>query len=201
MPLPCRLLVLLLLFAGPLPAQSPAGWTLTVGLDGLRFATAAEDTVTPGGAAVSLRPSGRIGGRVGLQRRIGGWGLGVLLGWAAGEVEASNEAVAIRDRTADLSRYRVALALERRVASVGAGTLAVAVSPGLDLWTVEGNTRTRAGAEAWVALRLPVGRVEVEQRLAFGLSGSPIEQADVGEEFDLRALRTLVFGVGVRLPL
>ena len=197
----CRLLLPLVLLAAPAAAQSATGWTLTLGLEGQHFATAAEDTVTAGGAAVSLRPSGRIGGRLGLQRQVGSWGVGVTLGWAAGEVEAYNEAVAIRDRTADLSRYRVGLALERRVATVGTGALALAVSPGLDLWTVEGNTRTRAGAEASAALRLPVGRFQVEQRLAFGLSGSPVEQSDVGEGFDLHALRTLVFGVGVRLSL
>ena len=42
-----------------------------------------------------------------LQRHLGRWALGLQLGWAGGEVEAYNEAVAIRDRTADLSRYRV----------------------------------------------------------------------------------------------
>ena len=201
MPLLRRSLLPLMLLAGPLAAQSPAGWTLTVGVEGLRFAGAAHDTLGPEDAAVTLRPSGRIGGRVELQRHLGRWALGLQLGWAGGEVEAYNEAVAIRDRTADLSRYRVGVGLERHLAAVGVGEIGLALIPALDVWTVDGETRTRGALELALALRLPVGGVALEQRLAVGLSGSPITQADVGEEFELRTLKALVLGVGARVPL
>jgi hypothetical protein len=47
-------------------------------------------------------------------------------------------------------------------------------------------------------LRVPLGAVELENRVGLGLSGNPIEAADVGETADLRSLRAVVVGVGLR---
>ncbi|HYC32606.1 MAG TPA: hypothetical protein VEB59_10000, partial [Gemmatimonadales bacterium] len=113
----------------------------------------------------------------------------------------ANDAVAIRDRTADLSRYRAGLAVERRLARLGNGLVFAEVEPTLDLWSLDGETRTRFGIQAGVTVRLPLGGLELEQRLVAGLSASPLEAADLGGEFALRALRVVGFGAGVRLPL
>jgi hypothetical protein len=116
-------------------------------------------------------------------------------------VEASNDAVSIRDRTADLSRYRAALVVGRRLTRVGAGSVSVELEPTLDLWSLDGETRTRAGVQGGLTLRVPFGPLELEQRLVAGLSPSPLVSADVGGEFEVRALRTLGIGLGVRAPL
>jgi hypothetical protein len=194
--------VMLALFgaAGSLSAQSPApAWHLGAAVEALRFASAARESAAP--APVDLRPSGRIGLRVGLVRRLGAWSLGASVGYASGDIEASNDNVAIRDRGVDLTRYRFAMDLERRVARLGGGELAVGAGPTVDLWSVSGETRTRVGAEVEMAVRLPLGAVALENRLVFGMSGSPVEESDVGGGFQLSSLKTLGYVVGLRLPL
>lgn len=183
-------------------AQVPAArWTLGLGVEGIRFAAAARDTFTAAGPAADLRPSGRVGIRLALHRASGAWRVGAAAGWAWGEVEAANDAVVIRDRTAHLTRYRVAASLERRLARLGAGELAVELSPVLDLWSLAGGTRARGGAECGAVLRVPLGAVAVEHRIALGLSASPLVADDVGWEFELRPLRTVGYGLSLRVPL
>ena len=186
---------------GPLAAQSSSRWALSLGLEGLRFGATARDTISEPPSAVEIRPSGRIGARVAVRRSLGGWTAGLTVGFAPGNVEAANDAVAIRDRTADLSRYRAALTVERHLARLGDGLLSVELEPTLDLWSLDGETRTGAGFQGGVLLRLPLGGLEVEQRLTGGLSASPLEPADLGGEFDLRRLWAVGFGAGVRVPL
>ena len=190
----------LLVWTVPLQAQE-RGWTFSTAIEAVRFGATATDTLTDPAGAVDLRPSGRLGARIGAHRGLGAWAVGVVLGWAPGNVEAANDAVVIRDRTADLSRYRAAVEIERKLAHPGGGTVALSVAPALDLWSLDGETRTRAGLEAGLALRLPLGGVLVEHRVAVGLSAAPIERGDVGGEFVLRSLRTVGFGLGLRVPL
>jgi hypothetical protein len=189
------------LSAGPLTAQAPSRWSWSLGLEGLRFGAGAQDTVAESGSAVALRPSGRIGARLGVHRALGSWTAGLTIGVAQGNVEAANEVVAIRDRTADLSRYRAGVAVERRLARPRQGHLSFGVEPSLDLWSLDGETRTRAGLQAGLTLRLPLGTLELEQRIIVGVSRSPLEAADLGGAFERRSLRMLGFGVGVRAPL
>ena len=192
----------LLAMPGPLQGQSDhPTWSVTLALEGVRFAAAARDTAAPAASAADLRPSGRVGVRLALRRAIGGWGVELAAGWAQGNVEAANEAVAIRDRTADLSRYRLAPGVERVLGRLGGGELALGASPTLDLWSLDGDTRLRVGAECGLALRLPVGRASVENRISVGVSASPLEVSDLGQEFELGRLRAVAFSVGVRVPL
>jgi hypothetical protein len=192
----------LLLMPGAVWGQSaPAAWALSAGVDQIRFAPAAGATEAALGQAVNLRPNGRTGIRVALQRGGGPWRVEVSLGWAGGNVEAANEAVAIRDRTVDLSRYRLSAGLERTLTRAGGGELALALLPTLDLWSLDGESRIRAGGECGLTLRLPLGSALLENRMAFGVSGSPLEPADLDEEFETRPLRSVTLGVGLRMPL
>jgi hypothetical protein len=50
-------------------------------------------------------------------------------------------------------------------------------------------------------LRVPLGRVELENRIGVGLSGNPIEATDIGEVSDLRGLRAVFVGVGLRFRI
>jgi hypothetical protein len=198
--------LLLSLLPAYLPAQGqghvvPAGWSVAVGADGLWFGRAASDTGAPAEQSADLRPSGRAGLRVTLARTLGEWRAQLELGLAQGDAEARNRAVAIRDRTLDLSRYRLAVGLERAVTAVGAGEIALALAPTLDLWRAGGESRVRWGLEARGTLRLPLGPLALENRLGLGWSGAPLDEVDLIDDFDRHALRTLVFGVGLRMPI
>jgi hypothetical protein len=71
------------------------------------------------------------------------------------------------------------------------------LAPTLDLWAVDGESRVRAGAEARLVLRVPLGAFELENRIGVGFSGNPIEVTDIGEVSDLRGLRTVLVGIGL----
>lgn len=184
-----------------LAAQIPTrpNWSLTLAADGIRFGQAARERENS--RPIGLRPSGRIGSRVTLERSIGAWRAQMEVGWAAGHAEAATDAVAVRDKTLDLSRLRLAPTLERRVAAPAAGELAIGLAPTLDLWRVDGDTRLRPGLEARAAVRVPLGRVALENRLALGVSRSPLELEELEDGFELRILRALTLGIGLRVPL
>jgi hypothetical protein len=194
------LLLSLLAAPPPLTAQVPArgsGWSLGAGVETVRFGHVALSRAAPG-AAAEVRPSARPAFHVSVGRGIGSWRVQLEGGWAGGHIEAGNDAVSVQDRTSQVSRYRLALGLERRVAAAGTGTIVAALAPALDLWSVAGDGRVRAGAEGRLMLRIPLGAVELENRLGIGLSGNPIEAGDVGEVSDLRGLRTVLVGMGLR---
>jgi hypothetical protein len=199
LPLPLALLAA----APPTAAQTPAvhdRWHLGAGADALRFGHVVVSRAEPG-AAAELRPSSRLAFHLGVRRSVGPWGVFGEAGLAAGHIEARNEVIAISDLTADVSRYRLALGVSRRVIAVGTGELGAELAPTLDLWSVDGESRVRAGAEGRLVLRVPFGAWEVENRLGIGLSGSPIEAADVGDVAEERDLRTVMIGVGLRTGL
>jgi hypothetical protein len=193
-------LLSLLAASPPLVAQVPArdsGWCLGAGVETVRFGHIASSRAAPGVAA-EVRPSARPALYASIGRAIGSWSLQLEAGWAGGHIEAGNDAVSVQDRTSAVSRYRLALGFERRGASAGPGTIVAALAPTLDLWSVAGSGRIRAGAEGRLLLRIPIGAVELENRLGVGLSGNPIEAGDVGEVSDLRGLRTVLVGMGLR---
>jgi hypothetical protein len=197
------LLLPLLAAAPPAHAQVPAatgGWHLGVGVDALRFGHVAVSDAEPG-AAAEIRPSNRAALGLGIGRTSGAWELALEGGWAQGEIEIGNDVLTVRDLTSDVTRYRLALAVGRRLATLGAGHLVGVLAPSVDLWTVTGDTRIRGGAETRVLLRVPLGGVELENRIGLGLSGSPIEAADLGDVAEERGLWTFLVGMGVRAGL
>lgn len=196
------LLTALLAATPPLAAQTSAhqGWHLGGGVDALRFGQVAVAEAAPGTTA-ELRPSGRPAVHLAAGRSAGSWDLSLELGWAGGDIEVRNDIVSVRDLTADVDRYRLALAAGRRLGRIGAAAIDIVLAPTLDLWSVIGESRVRGGVEGRLVLRLPLGSLELEHRFGFGLSGSPIEAADVGEVTDARGLRTLLVGLGLRTRL
>jgi hypothetical protein len=50
-------------------------------------------------------------------------------------------------------------------------------------------------------LRIPLGAVELENCLGVGLSGNPVQAGDVGEVSDLRGLRSVLVGMGLRFRI
>ena len=199
-----RLSLLLALAATrPAPAQMPAGpdgWHLSGGVDAVRFGHVAVGEAAPGISA-EVRPSARPAVHLALGRSTGPWDVCVEVGWADGNIEAGNDVIVIRDLTTDVTRYRLSLGLTRRLAPLGTGGLGVQLAPTVDLWSVPGENRARIGAEARLVLLVPLGSVELEHRLGFGLSGSPIETQDLGQAVEERGLRSLSIGLGLRAPL
>ncbi len=113
----CLLSVFLILVPTTSAAQDipgSQGWSLAFGGDGLRFGPTARDKAVPGESAADLRPSGRAGARATLARSLGAWRMQLEAGFAQGSAEVANQVVAVRDKTLDLSRYRLSPALERR---------------------------------------------------------------------------------------
>jgi hypothetical protein len=203
MPLRPSLLLALLAASPPVAAQTHAaqsGWRLDGGVDALRFGHVLISDAEPG-AAAELRPSHRVAFHVGVARSLGDWGVGIEAGLAEGHIEARNDVIAISDLTADVSRYRLALGVSRAITRVGTGELGLELAPTLDLWSVDGDHRLRGGAEGRLVLRVPLGSWQLEHRLGFGLSGSPLEVGDVGGVAEERGLRTLTIGLGVRTTL
>jgi hypothetical protein len=194
------LLISLLAAAPPTSAQTPAGhtgWYLGGGVEAVRFGHVAVSAAAPGVAA-EVRPSGRRAIHLSVGREYASWGLEFEAGWAGGHLEAGNDALSIQDRTTDVSRYRLAIGVVRKIADAGDGVIGVAVASVLDLWAVGGDTRARAGAEGRLVLRVPLGSVELENRIGVGFSGNPLEASDVGEVSDLRGLQSMFVGVGLR---
>jgi hypothetical protein len=197
------LLLPLLAAAPPTAAQAPAvedGWHLGGGVDALRFGHVAVSDAEPG-AAARVRPSGRAGLRLAAGGTAGPWDVTLETGWAEGEIEIGNDVLSVRDLTADVTRYRLSLAVGHRLTSIGTGRLGVEIAPSLDLWSVTGDTRPRAGAEGRLVLRLPLGAVDLENRIGVGLSGSPIEASDLGPVAEERGLWTFLVGLGLRTGL
>jgi hypothetical protein len=198
------LVVCLLSSPAVLPAQSGGEdrrWLLGIGGDAIRFSSAARATSAEQGVAATLRPTGRLGLHLSLARMLGTWEVALETSWAGGHVEAGNDAITVQDRGSDMSRYRLAPSVGRRVAQVGSGSLGLVVSPTFDLWMVSGENRGRVGVEARLSLRLALGKAELENRVTVGLSGNPVTRADVGDDFELGGLRTLAFGAGLRIGL
>ena len=197
------LLIPLLAAAPPSAAQTPAGetgWHLGGGVDALRFGHVAVSDAEPG-AAVKVRPSGRASLRLGVGRTAGPWDVSLEAGWAEGEIEIGNDVLSVRDLTSDVTRYRLTLAVGHRLTTLGTGGLGVELAPTVDLWSVTGDSRPRAGAEGRLMLRLPLGAVELENRIGVGLSGSPIEASDLGQVAEERGLWTFLVGLGLRTGL
>lgn len=200
------LLVLVLPSGALAQAVAPAppwggGWWLAFGGDGTWFGSIANTTAALAELTAEIRPTRRTAVYLAVARGFGDWRAHLELGWAQGDAEAGNEMVSVRDKTLDLSRYRLAPGVERRVTGVGTGELALGLATTLDLWRASGNTRPRLGAEGRVALRLPLGKLALENRLTAGLSGSPLDAEDLGDGFEMRSLSWLAFGVALWVPL
>jgi hypothetical protein len=197
------LLIPLLAAAPPVAAQTPAvehGWHLGGGVDALRFGHVAVSEAEPG-AAAEVRPSGRAGLRLTAGRTAGPWDISLEAGWAEGEIEVGNDVLSVRDLTSDVTRYRLCLAVGHRLTVLGANRLAVELAPTVDFWSVTGESRSRAGAEGRVQLLVPLGAIDLENRIGIGFSGSPIETSDVGDVAEERGLWTFLIGLGVRTGL
>jgi hypothetical protein len=198
------LLIPLLAAAPPTAAQAPAmhdGWHLGGGVDALRFGHVAVSDAEPG-AAAKVRPSARTALHLEIGRMTGPWDVSLEANWAGGHIEVGNDALSVRDLTSDVTRYRLSLAVGHRLRELGANRLGLELAPTVDLWSVAGEDRVRGGAEVRALLLVPLGAIDLENRIGLGFSGSPIEGAvDLGDVAEERGLWTFLVGLGLRAGL
>jgi hypothetical protein len=196
------LLFPLTLQAGALPAQAGSRWTIGLGITWDAFSGASSDTTSLSGTEVEVVPAPRLALEAGLSRAIGKWEIRLAGGYAAGALRARTDALILDDRTGNVRRYRLALHVGRRMASLGAATLHVTAGPSLDHWTATGiGNRTTLGGRLGLVLRVPLGGVTLENTVRFGLSGSPFRQRDLPPEANLKSLRSWSVGAGLVVPL
>jgi hypothetical protein len=198
------LLIPFLAAAPPSAAQTPAvrdGWHLGGGADALRFAHVAVSDAGPG-AAAKVRPSGRTGLHLAIGRTTGAWDVSLEANWAGGHIEVGNDVLSVQDLTSDVTRYRLSLAVGHRLTELGANRVGLELAPTVDLWSVAGEDRVRGGAEVRALLLVPLGAINLENRIGLGFSGSPIEGAvDLGDVAEERGLWAFLVGLGLRAGL
>jgi hypothetical protein len=188
--------------AAPLAAQErPARWMLHLGVSRDAFTGASTDTSIPG-TEVEVVPAPRLAVQAGLRRRLGNWEVGLAVGFAVGALRALTNEVILDDRTSNVNRYRVALQLGRRLTNLGAASLHIIGGPSVDHWdVVDVGERTTIAGQAGLALRIPLGGLQFENAVRFGLGGSPFKAGDLPAAARPRTLRTWSVGVGVGVPL
>ncbi|HXE56392.1 MAG TPA: hypothetical protein VNK43_00180 [Gemmatimonadales bacterium] len=200
-------LVPLLLAGSTVAQQAPGsadrgGLRLSLGIARSSFRGALADTATIPDQDTELGPASRVGVDVELAWRRGAWEIGLGLGYSSGALRAETDDAATEDRTFSTDRFRAAIVVGRRIARLGANELLLAAGPTLDRWTLTGSDReTRFGAQAELALRIPLGAVELENSVAYGISGSPFDEAGLPPTMERRALRTLSVGAALRIGL
>ncbi len=200
---PLRTGLILLLIPAALTAQRPASrWTLALGLARESFGGASRDTSTLSGTNVRVLPSSRLAAELGLGRRLGPWDLALAAGYASGSLRARTDALVLDDRTTPVRRYRMAIQIGRRIARLGENAVHFVGGPTLDHWTTSGlGDRTTLAARAGVALRIPLGGMELENRVLFGVGQSPFRKRDLPPEAVIESLRTWSVGVTLHFGL
>ncbi|MEO8138884.1 MAG: hypothetical protein ABI742_04505 [Gemmatimonadota bacterium] len=200
----CILLISLAqLLPGTLPAQQQGGrWALVLSFARESFRGASSDTSSIPGTTVEVYPSSRLSTELGLGRRIGTWDVTVSAGYASGDLRAKTDLLVLDDRTTSVKRYRGALLLSRRLAGFRESSLLLVGGPVVDHWTTTGlGDRTTLGGRVGVALRVPLGRLELENRALFGIGASPFNRRDLPPEAKIESLRSWSLGVALRLRL
>jgi len=192
-----------LMLATPLAAQRPAGpWALVFSAARESFRGASSDTTTVPGTTVAVYPASRIATEIGVSRRFGAWEVALTGGYASGDLRASTDRLVLDDRTTSVKRYRGGLLVGRRLMAVQEASLRFMIGPVVDHWTTTGlGDRTTLGGRVGLAMRIPLGPVELENRALFGLGPSPFNRRDLPPEAKIESLRSWSVGVALRVAL
>lgn len=189
--------------AAPVGAQEPGNrWELRLDASRDAFSGGSTDTTTIPGTEVEVAPAPRMALEVGVSRELGVWRLGLGVGYASGGLRAKAPALILDDRTAEVTRYRAALLVSRQLIWRGAASLHLLAGPAVDQWSAAGiGDRTTLSCRLGLSARLWLGGLALENTITIGVGESPFQKDALPREARPRALRTLSFGAGLRLPL
>jgi len=180
----------------------PRPWALHVSLGRDAFGGASLDSVTVTAVPVEVAPAPRLALEAGASRALGAWEVEASLGYASGNLRARTDDVVLDDRSGGVVRYRLGLALSRRLLTVAPASLHAMVGPVLDRWeTADLGGRTVPGARIGASLRFTLGRVGIENALRFAAGGSPFDRSRLPPGVVLRPLTAWSVGVGLRYRL
>lgn len=197
------LLLTTLCLPAALAAQSRlARWALTLHLSRESFGGASSDTTSVPGTRVQVYPSSRLSTEIGVGRRFGAWDLWLGAGYAGGDLRARTDLLLLDDRTTAVRRYRGSVLIGRDLARLGGASLRLVGGPVLDHWSTTGlGDHTTIGARGGAVLRVPLGGLEFENRVLFGIGQSPFDRSMLPAEAVVESLRTWSIGAGLRLGL
>jgi hypothetical protein len=176
---------------------SVAQWGLSTEIGVARFGGTGRDT--SGIAVGPYRPT-TFGLRV--DREAGPVRVAVVALYAQTGIAGVKDNLAVVDYNA-ASLLEVAPEVSLRLARLGAGAVArLEGGPAVDVWEVDGETRTRVGARAALALECPLGGRFVGSVRATGvLSGSIIDPDETANGVERHATRRGGVSIGLRLRL
>ena len=185
---------LLLLGLVPLCRTAAAQWGLAAEIGVARFGGSARDT--SGTVVGPYRPT-TVGLRV--ESGAGGVALALTVMYAKTGVAGERDGFAVVQYDA-ASLWDVAPQVSLRLARFGAGVEArLEGGPAVDVWTVDGESRTRFAAHAGAALQWPLARALTGSlRLTGSLSQSVFDEAEMPAGTERRSTRRLGIALGVR---
>jgi opacity protein-like surface antigen len=185
---------------GAVTAQG--SWTIGIGVSRDAFTGASTDTTTIPGVRVEIAPAPRLAIEIGVGRSAGAGELGLQLGYASGSLRAKTDALMLDDRTGSVTRWRLSLLAGRRLATYERLSLLLLAGPALEHWEVSGiGNRTTFSGRAGFALRIPLGRLSLENNATLGIGGSPFRPSDLPPEAEVRRMLTWSVGAGIRVAL
>ncbi|HEU4699195.1 MAG TPA: hypothetical protein VFS40_08445 [Gemmatimonadales bacterium] len=180
--------------------RSPHAWRVGLVADFPTFRGASRDTLEA--EATSVRPGQALALGVSVARVWAAWDATLDVSYLPSHVEAESPELLVRARSATLERLRLAPLLGRRLTGLSTGGLWLQAGPTLDFWSLDGSEdRTVVGAQGRLALRLPMGRFELENVVAYQWSPGPFRAGELPPGYARRALRAVAVGANLRLGL
>jgi hypothetical protein len=186
----------------PVAAAAQGSWTIGIGVSRDAFTGASTDTTTIPGVRVEIAPAPRVAIEIGVGRSAGAWEFGLQIGHASGSLRAKTDALMLEDRTGSVTRWRLSLLAGRRLATFEQLSLLLLAGPAVEHWEMSGiGNQTTFSGRAGLALRIPLGRLSLENNATLGIGGSPFRPSDLPPEAEVRRMLTWSVGAGIRLTL
>jgi hypothetical protein len=183
--------------AAPPPRAGAMQWGLSAEVGVARFGGTSRDS-----SGATLGPYRPTTFGVLLEREVGAVRIGVRLLYARTGLagEQNQTAVVFYDRA---SLVEAAPEISIRVARFGTGVVSrLAVGPSLGIWSVDGASRMRIGAQGAVAFEWPLaGRCSGSLRATGVLSGSVMNRDEIPAGVERRATRRSGVSIGLRYRL
>jgi hypothetical protein len=177
-------------------AQQGAGWSISGSVGQAWFSSAAS------GESTDFGPSPGLTAGLGVTRRSARGELSLMPDNTPTVLRASDSVSVLQLSALSFGRTGLALSVARNLLRPGQVSAIAGAGLRMDGWTLpEEEHRWRAGVGVHAALRFDAGGLVIENRLAFGLSGSPFDPADLPDGYRRKSLKWMEVGLGVRVGL